>query len=77
MEAEAVSSEGTSRPAGGKRKNSLEPMSPGASADEDIMALVATVDKARRAAQNVSQVCAGVWFVCLCVGVCVGVLVCW
>lgn len=56
MEAEAVSSEGTGRPAAGTRKNDLAPMSPGASADEDIMALVATVDKARRAALNVSQV---------------------
>lgn len=58
MEAEAVSSEGTGRPVGGGvRKNNLAPMSPGASADEDIMVLVATVDKARRAAQNISQVC--------------------
>lgn len=54
MEAEAVSSAGTGRPV---EKNNRPPMSPGASADEDIKALVATVDKARRAAQNTSQVC--------------------
>ncbi|CAM9517584.1 unnamed protein product [Ectocarpus sp. 8 AP-2014] len=53
MEAEAVSSAGTGRPV---EKNNRPPMSPGASADEDIKALVATVDKARRAAQNTSQV---------------------
>lgn len=53
MEAEAVG--------GGRRSssnsNSTAPLSPGASADEDIKALVAAVDKARRAAQNASQVC--------------------
>jgi len=61
MEAEAVSSEGTGRPVGAgvaAAQKSMPPLSPGASADEDIMALVATVDKARRAAQNASQV----WF---------------
>ncbi|CAM9530215.1 unnamed protein product, partial [Hapterophycus canaliculatus] len=52
MEAEAVG--------GGRRSsstnNSTAPLSPGASADEDIKALVAAVEKARRAAQNASQV---------------------
>lgn len=58
MEAEAVS-EGTGRPVGpgtNAAQQRRPPLSPGASADEDIRGLVATVDKARRAAQNASQV---------------------
>eukprot|EP00904_Undaria_pinnatifida_P011109 jgi/Undpi1/7128/HiC_scaffold_22.g09602.m1 len=54
MEAEAVSSN-TVRPINSQNRVQ-SPLSPGASADEDMRALVATVDKARRAAQNAVQV---------------------
>lgn len=54
MEAEAISSD--SRRAGAGRRNANGPMSPGASADQDMRALVSTVDKARRAAGNAAQV---------------------
>eukprot|EP00903_Cladosiphon_okamuranus_P015046 g13919.t2 len=57
MEAEALSSDcGDGPQRGTRQKRNMPPKSPGASADEDIIALVATVDKARRAAQNASQV---------------------
>lgn len=58
MEAEAISKD-TLRPAGSARGSTLAPMSPGASADQDMRALVATIDKARRAAQNTAQVGSG------------------
>lgn len=69
MEAEAVSSDCGGRPqGGGPQKRNMPPKSPGASADEDIIALVATVEKARRAARNASQVCHSGWSLCDCVG---------
>lgn len=54
MEAEAVSSD-TIKP-GHFRIKSGGPMSPGASADQDMRALVAVIDKARRAATNATAV---------------------
>lgn len=54
MEAEAVSSD-TVRP----QRNNLAPLSPGASADQDMREIVATVEKARKAASNAAQVWKG------------------
>lgn len=55
MEAEANSSDTYS--GGVNSDNSPKtPLSPGSSADADMRALVATVDKARRAARNAVQV---------------------
>lgn len=53
MEAEANSSDTYS---GGVKSDKKTPLSPGSSADADMRALVATVDKARRAARNAVQV---------------------
>lgn len=57
MEAEAISADNQQIPPGSARRAGVPPPSPGASADQDMIALVATIDKARRAAQNVNEVC--------------------
>lgn len=55
MEAEAISSDSKPRAPTSRRPSSY-PKSPGASADADMRTLVATIDKARRAAMNAAEV---------------------